>query len=43
MPFPTPGNLSDPGIELVSVESPADSLPLAPPGKPFQRPASAFV
>ena len=26
VPFPTPGDLSDPGVELVSVESPVDSL-----------------
>ena len=37
MPFPTPGDLPDPGIEPASLGSPAltDSLPLAPPGKPM--------
>ena len=35
--FSTPEDLSDPGIESLSLESSAlegDSLPLAPPGKP---------
>ena len=37
LPFPTPGYLLYPGIELAFPESPAwqaVSLPLAPPGKP---------
>ena len=37
LPFPSPGDLSNPGIEPTSLTSPAleaDSLPLAPPGKP---------
>ena len=37
LPFPTLGDLSDRGIESLSLESSAlegDSLPLAPPGKP---------
>ena len=37
LPFPTPENLPDPGIELVSLESPAramDSLPLPHLGSP---------
>ena len=38
LPFPSPGDLSDPGIELVSPEAPA--LPVdstaEPPGKPSQ-------
>ena len=41
VPFPSPGDLSDPGIKPMSLASPAwqaDSLPLAPPGKP--RPSS---
>ena len=36
LPFPTPGDLPDPGIEPGSLASPnwqADSLPLAPPAK----------
>ena len=31
LPFPSPGNLPDPGIEPTSL---VDSLPLVPPGKP---------
>ena len=39
LPFPPPGDLSHPGIQPMSHVShhmhwPADSLPLAPPGKP---------
>ena len=37
LPFPPPGDLPDPRIELMSPASPAllvDSLPLVPPGKP---------
>ena len=38
LPLPPPGDLLHPGIEPVSLTSPAwheDSLPLTPPGKPF--------
>ena len=37
LPFPSPGDLPDPGIELTSLMFPAlagGSLPLAPSGKP---------
>ena len=34
LPFPSPGNLSDPGIEPTSAALQADSLPSEPPGKP---------
>ena len=37
LPFLTPGDLPDPGIDPTSLASPAwaaDSLPLVPPGKP---------
>ena len=34
LPFPSPGHLSDPGIEPVSPALQADSLPAEPPGKP---------
>ena len=34
LPFPSPGNLTDPGIELRSPTLQADSLLLEPPGKP---------
>ena len=33
LPFPTPGDLSDPGIEPESPTLQADSLPSEPPGK----------
>ena len=33
-PFPSPGNLSNPGIEPRSPALQADSLPCEPPGKP---------
>ena len=34
-PFPSPGDLPDPGIEAVSPALQADSLPSEPPGKAF--------
>ena len=34
-PFPSPGDLPDPGIELGSPLLQADSLPYEPPGKPI--------
>ena len=34
LPFPSPGDLPDPGIEPGSVALQADSLPFDPPGKP---------
>ena len=34
LPFPSPGHLPDPGMEPVSPALQADSLLLAPPGKP---------
>ena len=40
LPCPPPGDLPDPGIELVSLMSPAlqvGSLPLVPPGKPIEQ------
>ena len=33
LPFPSPGNLPDPGIELVSLAWPVDSLPLSHLGR----------
>ena len=35
LPFPSPGDLPDPGIEPRSPALQADSLPSAPPGKPW--------
>ena len=34
LPFPTPGDLPDPGIKPGSPALQADSLPSEPPGKP---------
>ena len=34
MPFPSPGDLPDPGIKPRSPTLWADSLPTEPPGKP---------
>ena len=34
LPFPSPGDLSDPGIEPRSPALEADALPSEPPGKP---------
>jgi len=34
LPFPSPGDLPDPGIELGSPEVQADALTSEPPGKP---------
>ena len=38
LPFPSPGDLPDPGIQPMSLMSPAlgGSLPLLPPGKPVK-------
>ena len=39
LPFPTPGDLPDPGMEPMSLEYPAlqvDSLPAKPFGKPLR-------
>ena len=33
LPFPSPGDLPDPGVQPGSPASPADSLPAEPPGK----------
>ena len=35
LPFPSPGDLPDPGIKLRSLALQADSLPSEPPGKPM--------
>ena len=35
LPFPTPGNLPNPGIKPGSPVMQTDSLPLASPGKPY--------
>ena len=44
LPFPSPGDLPDPGIEPWSPSLQADSLPSEPPGKPhFTRAAAQIV
>ena len=38
LPFPSPGDLPNPGIQLATLVAPAlkaDSLPTEPPGKPI--------
>ena len=35
LPFPSPGDLPDPGIEPGSPALQVDSLPSEPPGKPY--------
>ena len=37
LPFPSPGDLPDPGIEPKSVALQTDSLPSEPPGKTHTR------
>ena len=37
LPFPSPGDLPDPGIKPRSPALQADTLPSEPPGKPKQR------
>ena len=36
LPFPSPGDLPNPGIELRSPSLQADSLPAEPQGKPME-------
>ena len=36
LPFPSPGDLPDPGIKSESPTLQADSLPSEPPGKPYK-------
>ena len=37
VPFPSPGDLPDPGIKPRSLSLQADALPSEPPGKPIKR------
>ena len=37
LPFPSPGDLLDPGIESRSPTLQADALPSEPPGKPYMK------
>ena len=43
LPFASPGDLSDPGIELRSPALLADSLPSEPPGSPLRDPRTSFL
>ena len=42
LPFPTPGDLPNPGTEPGSLTLQADSLPSEPPGKPPNRQKGIF-
>jgi len=42
LPFPSPGDLPDPGIQPISPTFPADSLLSEPPGKPYAPVTSKF-
>ena len=42
VPFPSPGDLPDPGIGLGSPALQADSLPSKPPGKPQESSPEQF-
>ena len=41
LPFPSPGDLPDPGVEPRSPTSQADALPSEPPGKPRVSPGGS--
>ena len=43
LPFPSPGDLPNPGIEPRSPALQVDALPSEPPGKPFNFKSSAFL
>ena len=43
LPFPSPGDLPDPGIEPGSPTLQADALPSEPPGKTFQEGRSGQI
>ena len=43
LPFPSPGDLPDPGIEPGSPALEADALPSEPPGKPFIRGTDSLI
>ena len=42
LPFPSPGDLPDPGIEPRSPALQADSLPAEPPGMPYSAKATTI-
>ena len=43
LPFPSPGDLPDPGIEPGSPTLQVDSLPFEPPGKPISMETKVFM
>jgi len=43
LPFPSPGDLPDPGIKLGSPTLQADSLTCEPSGKPIQRSVVTYM
>ena len=43
LPFPSPGDFPDPGIEPRSLALQADTLPSEPPGKFYSKVAALFV
>ena len=43
LPFPSPGNLPNPGIELESSALQADSLPLSHQGSPYHLQSRAYA
>ena len=43
LPFPSPGDLPDPGIEPRSPALQADALPSEPPGKPLSKFSIAYI
>ena len=43
LPFPSPGDLSDPGIEPRSAALQADALPSEPPGKPSEYVQGSYI
>ena len=43
LPFPSPGDLPDPGIKPRSPALQADALPSEPPGKPLSKFSIAYI
>ena len=43
LPFPSPGDLPDPGMEPGSPALQADSLPSEPPGEPMEFGTDEFI
>ena len=43
LPWPSPGDLFNPGVEPSSPRLQADSLPFEPPGKPYNIPLNSHL